>query len=178
MPRATSRIAAIVFRRDEDPDPAVLAFVDSARRQGARAAGLVQEHGLRDECGPHRVFVRDLEGGFHHSIMQDLGRASTGCSVDPGAVAIAAERLGAAIDRRPDLLVVNRFGRLESEGGGMLAEIGRAVVDDIPLLICVSDRYLDAWNAFADGLDVKLPVDAAALDAWWSELAASSAVNA
>ena len=27
MPRATSRIAAIVFRRDEDPDPAVLAFV-------------------------------------------------------------------------------------------------------------------------------------------------------
>lgn len=178
MPGAKSRIAAIVFRREEDPDPAVLAFVEAARRQGARARGLVQEHGLRDECGPHRVYVRDLDGGFHHSIMQDLGRASTGCSVDPGAIALAAGRLGAAIDRRPDLLVVNRFGRLESEGGGMLAEIGRAVVEEIPLLICVSDRYLEAWNAFADGLDVKLPPDAKALDEWWTELAPASALDA
>ena len=178
MPGAKSRIAAIVFRRDEDPDPAVLAFIEAARIQGARVAGLVQEHGLRDECGPHRVYVRDIDGGFHHSIMQDLGRSSSGCSVDPEAIALAAVRLGAAVDRRPNLLVVNRFGRLESEGGGMVDEIGGAVVEDIPLLICVSERYLDAWNAFADGLDVKLPPDARAVQTWWAQLAEGSTVSA
>ena len=58
--------------------------------------------------------------------------------------------LDGARETGPDLLVANRFGRLESEGGGMLAEIGRAFADGLPLIVCVPKRYLNAWDAFAD----------------------------
>ncbi len=101
--------------------------------------------------------MRDLVTGETLDIMQDLGREATGCRVDPAAIAVAARWLDTARERGPDLLVVNRFGRLESEGGGMLAEIGRAFADGLPLIVCVPARYLDAWDAFAAGLDAKLP---------------------
>ena len=44
---------------------------------------------------------------------------------------------------KPDLLVVNRFGRLESEGAGMIAESGAAVAAGEAVLIAVqgAERY-------------------------------------
>ena len=69
----------------------------------------------------------------------------------------AARLLDRALATNPDLLVVNRFGRLESEGGGMLAEIGRAFAEGVAMIVCVPGRYRDAWNAFAAGLDAQLP---------------------
>ena len=82
-----------------------------------------------------------------------------------------AQRLDAARARRPDLLVVNRFGRLEAEGGGMRAEIAAAIADGLALLIAVPTRFLDAWNEFAGGLDTQAPPTEAALSAWWDGIA-------
>jgi len=105
--------------------------------------------------------------------MQDLGADATGCSVDPSAVAAAAQMLARAVATRPHLLAVNRFGRLESEGGGMRAEIGQALIEDIPLIVCVPRRYLDAWNAFAGGLDAQIPPLREAIGEWWASLETS-----
>ncbi len=68
---------------------------------------------------------------------------ATGCAVDPAAIAEAARLLDRALATNPDLLVVNRFGRLESEGGGMLAEIGRAFAEGVAMIVCVPERYRD-----------------------------------
>ena len=166
-----SRLAAIVFDRDEEPDPPLIAFVEAAARAGVRVAGLVQERAGADAlCARHDVRVRDLVTGAAIAIMQDLGPEATGCRVDPAAIAVAAGWLDAALGAAPDLLVVNRFGRLESEGGGMLAEIGRAFADGVPTIVCVPTRYLAAWDAFASGLDAKLPATRAALEAWLAAL--------
>jgi hypothetical protein len=171
---SASRLAAIVFYRDDEPDPPLIAFLEAAARRGARLAGLVQERG----CDGQRsalpdVCVRDIVTGETLDIMQDLGRDATGCRVDPAAVAVAAGWLDAARTTAPDLLVVSRFGRLESEGGGMLMEIGQAFADGLPLLICVPSRYLGAWDAFASGLDAKLEPTREAIEAWWAALAPS-----
>jgi hypothetical protein len=104
--------------------------------------------------------------------MQELGADATGCSVDPSAIAAAAQMLARAIAARPQLLVVNRFGRLEAEGRGMRVEIAQALIDEIPLIVCVPRRYLDAWNAFADGLDAQIPPLRAAIEAWWDVVGA------
>src|SRR5271157_1471391 len=162
-----SRLAAIVFDRDEAPDEALVAFVDGAMAHGARVAGLVQERADDDLCDLHDVRVRDLLSGEILPIMQDRGAEATGCRVDPSAIALAARLLDRALATNPDLLVVNRFGRLESEGGGMLAEIGRAFADGVAMIVCVPERYREAWNAFAAGLDVQLPASRAAIEAWW-----------
>ena len=162
-----SRLAAIVFDRDEGPDEALLAFLGGATACGVRVAGLVQER-AGDNLGDLRdVRVRDLTSGEILPIMQELGRGATGCAVDPAAVAEAARLLERALAMNPDLLVVNRFGRLESEGGGMLAEIGRAFAEGVAMVVCVPARYRDAWNAFAAGLDAQLPARREAIEAWW-----------
>ena len=168
---AASRLAAIVFDRGETPDEALIAFIDRAAAGGARIAGLVQERADDDLCGLHDVRVRDLASGETLPIMQDLGAGSTGCSVDPCAIALAARLVDRALATSPDLLVVNRFGRLESEGGGMLAEIGRAFAEGVAMIVCVPERYRDAWNAFAAGLDAQLPAEREAIEAWWRGVA-------
>jgi len=173
-----SRLAAIVFDRDEAPDAPLIAFVDAAARRGARVAGLVQERADDDLCGLHDVRVRDLMSGETLPIMQDLGAGATGCRVDPSAIALAARLLDRARATDPDLLVVNRFGRLESEGGGMLAEIGRAFTEGLALIVCVPRRYRDAWNEFAAELDAQLPPSREAIDAWWRAIAPAASGRA
>ncbi len=163
-----SRLAAIVFDRDEAPDEALVGFVDTAISRGARVAGLVQE---RADDDLHDVRVRDLMSGEILPIMQDLGAGSAGCSVDPAAIAEAARLLDRALATSPDLLVVNRFGRLESEGGGMVNEIGRAFAEGVAMIVCVPSRYRDAWNVFAAGLDQPLPANREAIEAWWRAVA-------
>jgi hypothetical protein len=168
---AASGLAAIVFDRDEEPDPPLIAFIEQAVRRGVRVAGLVQERQERSvegSCERHEVRLRDLATGRTTPIMQDLGREATGCRVDPAAIAVAAKFLDIARESAPDLLVANRFGRLEAEGGGMLAEIGRAVAEGVPLIVCVPARYLAAWDAFACGLDAKLTPTREAIECWWA----------
>lgn len=164
--RPAARIAAIVFGRDEDPDGPLGDFLAAAARAGAAVAGFLQE---RQGDGRERrdARLRDLGSGESLPVMQDLGAHAEGCRVDPAAVAAAAQRLGAAIEAGPDLVVANRFGRLESEGSGMLAEIGEAVAREIAVIVCVPRRYLDAWNAFSGGLDAQLPPRREAIEAWW-----------
>jgi hypothetical protein len=167
-----SRLAAVVFEKHEPGDAAVAAFLEQAARTGVRIAGLVQESSGDALCALHDVRVRDLATGETLPIMQALGAEATGCRVDPAAIAVAARMLDRARETAPDLLVANRFGRLESEGGGMLAEIGQAFADGLPVLICVPSRYIASWNAFADGLDVQLPPSAEAIARWWRTIAA------
>lgn len=167
----TSRLAAIVFDRDEAVDATLRAFIDALRAQGVKVAGLVQEPGADEDD----LQVRDLTTGERLPIMQNLGAESTGCAVDPAAIAVAARMLDRARGEKPDLLIVNRFGRLESEGAGMIAEIGAAVSEGEAVLIATPLRYGDAWNAFAQGLDVQMRPDLAALLAWWRAVARENA---
>ena len=175
---SVSRLAAIVFDRDETPDPPLIAFVEAAARSGVRVAGLVQLHPDDDLCVRRDVSVQDIVTGETLPIMQDLGADATGCRVDPSAIAEAARLLDRSLGTGPDLLVVNRFGRLESLGGGMLAEVGRAFADGVPLIVCVPKRYLDFWNEFAAGLDVQLPPSRAAIETWWASVASERSERA
>ena len=57
------------------------------------------------------------------------------------------------------------------EGRGLIAEIGRAFADGVATIVCVPERYRDAWNAFAAGLDAQLPANREAIEAWWRGIA-------
>ena len=169
--REPSRLATVVFDRDDDDvDAVVREFVASARREGARVAGFVQKR-IEAGCARHDVRLSDIDAGVELVIMQDLGPGATSCRLDSAAIAVAAGRLGRAIETAPDLLVVNRFGKLECEGGGVLAELGEAAVRGLPVVVCVPARFLEASNAFARGLDTQLPPQLADLEAWWSQIA-------
>ena len=63
------------------------------------------------------------------------------------------------------------------ENAGLIAEIGQAVAAGHPLLIGVPRRFVPAWDAFAQGLDEKLPCRRAAIDAWWQRIQAPLAAE-
>ena len=173
-----NRLAAILFDRNEVPDPPLIAFLEAAKRRGVRVAGLVQERTGNGLCAWQNVQVRDLASGAAMPIMRDLGPGAEGCRVDPEAIAFAGLLLERALATRPDLLVVNRFGRVECEGGGMLAEIGRAFAEGVATIVCVPKRYRDAWSAFSGGLDVQLRPEVAAIEAWWEAIETASSERA
>ena len=88
-----------------------------------------------------------------------------GCRLDGGAleaaVAEVAQRLeGAAV------LVVNKFGKQEASGRGLVPVIAEAVGRGLPVLVGVNGLNLPAFLAFTDGQAVALPADPAAIAAW------------
>lgn len=170
-----TRLAALVYEPGFDVDTLLGAFATEMRESGRRVAGLLQVNRDADACAMRDMALTDLASGRTLSICLDLGPGATGCRVDPGAVASAASWLHDAIAAGADLVVVNKFGRLESEGGGLIAEIGEAVASDLPLVVGVPIRFLPAWERFAGGLDTRLPPDLDSLRAWEGALTAEPA---
>ena len=66
----------------------------------------------------------------------------------------------------PRLLIVNKFGKIEADGGGLRGAIAEAVDLGIPVLVGVPARNLDRWRAFAGPLAVELPAEPAAITGW------------
>lgn len=168
---SAKRLAAIVFAADEPVDALIADFVAAEQNKGRRIAGVRQTDSGVDEC-TGAVRAVDIATGGSFALMQDLGRQAGSCRVDPSAIARVSQIVGAAVAGSPDLIVVNRFGKLEAEEkDGVVADIGAAVAAGVPVLVAVAARFLPAWNDFAAGLDAQLPCSRAALDAWWADLA-------
>lgn len=170
----TPRIAAVLYDRRDGADLLLSAFADDLARRGLRVVGLVEAEPGSDACLTKDMALRDLASGTVTSICQDLGAHARGCRIDPAGLAHAGALLSASLETTPDLVVVNKFGKLEADGLGLLDEIGRCVADERPLVIGVPVRFREAWDAFAGGLDAKLPCARAALDAWWAALEAET----
>jgi hypothetical protein len=163
-------LAALVFEDNAAANRIVMAFAAGLRRDGHRIGGMIQAADAAQDCECRDTFLHDVETGETLSLLQDLGRGSKSCRVDTAALAEAAHRIARAIERAPDLLFVNRFGKLEAAGMGLYAEIGAAAAAGLPTLVCVSARFIDPWRRFTMGLDEELPCSEAALQAWWRDL--------
>ncbi|ACK49948.1 molybdenum ABC transporter ATP-binding protein [Methylocella silvestris BL2] len=169
-------LASLVFEDGERANFIVEAFVAELSAEGYRLGGVIQLTEAAQSCDCRDTELRNVETGQTFSILQDLGRQSQSCRVDPGAIARAAGEIAGALERSPDLLFINRFGKLEIEGKGLYAEIGAAAMAGVPTLVCVPMRFLGAWRNFTMGLDEELPCSAEALRRWWSAFAVGGAV--
>jgi hypothetical protein len=166
-------LAALVFHDGEDVNRLVADFASDLARQGFRLGGVIQISAEVEACDCKDTHVLDLETGAHLPILQDLGRHSESCRIDTAALAAIGHLISAAIARRPDLLFVNRFGKLEAEGKGVYDGIGEAVASGIPTLVAVSTRYLAPWRHFTQGLDEELSCSGDDLEAWWRAVGAA-----
>jgi NADH:ubiquinone oxidoreductase subunit 6 (subunit J) len=108
----------------------------------------------------------DVDKRDGYLVSQPLGRDSKACRADPQGFARASMVLRSAAAEEPDLVVCNRFGKLEAEGGGFSAELLEILSRDIPLLTVVSHHLVDDWQRFTGGEAQLLPPTRAAVDAW------------
>jgi hypothetical protein len=65
-----------------------------------------------------------------------------------------------------DILILNRFGKQESEGRGFATTIAKAVDANIPVLIIINRDYAAAWHRFC-GVDGQvLKADPSEVNQW------------
>jgi TusA-related sulfurtransferase/nucleoside-triphosphatase THEP1 len=171
----TKSLAALVFDQGEDVNRIVADFAEDLARRGVRLGGVIQISAEVESCECKDTHVLDLETGAHLAILQDLGKHSQSCRIDSSALAEIGQLILSAITRRPDLLFINRFGKLEAEGKGLYGGIGEAAASGIPTLVAVSRRYLEPWRQFTLGLDEEIACSAADLEAWWQRVGALQA---
>jgi molybdate transport system ATP-binding protein len=161
-----SLIAAVIYGPDDDCDHLLTDIAHDWMASGLRVAGLVQIN-AGASCDEIDMELEALDTGRRIGICQDLGSGSANaCRLDPRGLAEAAGALRAALDKPVDVVVINKFGRMEAEGAGLIAEIGATVEAGLPLVIGVPRRFAAAWDAFAGGLDVKIACERDAIDAW------------
>jgi hypothetical protein len=167
-------VAAIVYPPEEDPDRLLIDFADDLRQSGLRPVGVVQA-GRSCRSDAPRLGVVMLPGAHTARLVPDGELRRTGCCLDAGRLDAVAQGLAAAIGEGADLVIINRFGRSEVAGGGLIDVIARAVAADIPVLIAVPQRHFPAWLSFCGGMSVRLPCRREALDGWWHSLARRAA---
>jgi nucleoside-triphosphatase THEP1 len=145
-----------------------LLFQEVAARlaaEGWRLAGAVQVNCGRDDVEHCDMDIRVLPEGGIYRISQQLGRGSSGCRLNPDALERAvAEATG--LWERPDLLIVNKFGKMEGEGRGFRDLIARAVAEGVPVLIGVNGLNRDALEAFLGSPAPLVAAEVGAVLAW------------
>jgi hypothetical protein len=101
----------------------------------------------------------DLSSGTTMQISQQLGSQSESCRLDSERLAGFAGLLDRPFDGDIDLMILNKFGKAESEGHGLRRTLSRAIEAGIPVLTAVRSPYDEAWRQFHGGLAVDLPPD-------------------
>jgi hypothetical protein len=168
------RLAAIAYDRGFDIDRLLVEVCQRLARRGVRLGGLLQvSTGAKGGCAT-TVHVVDLRTNAAFDIWEDRGACATGCRLDERGLAAASQAVDSAITDRVDLVIVNRFGRAESLGGGLLGCLASAVAAELPVLTAVRAPYDQAWARFHGGLGRELPADAAVITAWAHDVIADS----
>lgn len=164
-------IAALVYADGVYPDRVIARAIAPLREHGVAMAGAIQlEPAGRPGRHPCDLLLEDLASGEVTAIAEHRGKEARGCRLDVGVLTEVAEAVSASIHvDGPRLLIVNKFGKIEADGGGLRGAIAEAVDLGIPVLVGVPARNLDRWRAFAGALAVELPVDDTAVGRWLAE---------
>lgn len=157
-------IAAIVYRPGQATRPALDALVAHLKGQGLAVHGLLQEATL-----DHGMDAIDIHTGVRIAIKRptryELDHKL--CSLNLSQLAEATMVLRRALDQHADVVVVERFGKTERDGGGLADDLLALMASGIPTFVTVPEEELSAWKRFSGDMGVVLNCDAESLVNWW-----------
>ena len=162
----TTKIIAVVRGTSNAEIQAIFRALADKWRPDVSLAGLVAEnHGLADRhC--QAGYLRNLTTGARYSIFHDLGPGMAMCHLDGVGAVAAAAAVQSDIAAGCDLVLLNKFGKLEIAGDGLVSAFRVAITAGLPLLTSVSPAHDEAWRRFVDREFAVLPADPAAIDLW------------
>ncbi len=160
------RLAAIRYEAGFRIDEFLARVAKQLRAEDIRLGGALQENapGADGRCAGMSLVDLATRTRFH--ISQDLGSQAEGCRLDTQGLAEFVVLFDRASQKNVELLILNRFGRAESEGGGLRPVFAHAVEAGIPVLIAVRAPYTNAWAQFHAHLASDLPTDLDTVLAW------------
>lgn len=165
--QCSSLITAVVYSDSAAAARLLECAAGALADAGHLCAGFVQKDDTRP--GRHRcdMSLVDLATGACIPISEDRGPGARGCQLDPHGLLSAMEQALEALSEDTSIVVVNKFGKSEVEGGGFRPLIERALERGIPVLIGVPWRNIESWREFAG--DFAREVDAEPIAAMFGE---------
>ncbi|MGA7999093.1 MAG: DUF2478 domain-containing protein [Bradyrhizobium sp.] len=167
-------VAAIVYANEIYPDALFKTLVQRCRALGLTLAGVLQHQAFVGGDRRCDVILEDLATGHRTALFENRGAGARGCRLDEAALAEATARVEGSFEQVPHLLVLNKFGKVECDGGGLRDLIAGAIDRGIPVIIGVPERNLGPWRDFAGEFAVELPDDAIQIGKWLEATLAAS----
>jgi nucleoside-triphosphatase THEP1 len=152
-------IIAIVYGDGARIAPILDRLATHLAAEGCRLAGLLQRDIQRVGRSRCDMILEDLATGEAVAISQDRGEGARGCRLDVDALLNAVVRTRNALETQPDLVIVNKFGKTECEGGGCRSLIAEAVEHNVPVVVAVPWANLESWRCFAGDLATEYSLD-------------------
>jgi hypothetical protein len=166
LPGCARPVAAIVYANEVYPDALFKTLVQRCRALGLTLAGVLQHQAFVGGDRRCDVILEDLATGHRTALFENRGTGARGCRLDEAALAEVTARVEGGLEQRPQLLVLNKFGKVECEGGGLRDLIASAIDRGISVVIGVPKRNIDAWRSFAGEFAIELTDDAHEVDGW------------
>lgn len=146
---------------------AVLTQVATALTGRKTLCGVVQINTEYDPDRPCHMDLAVLGTPTIIRISQFLGRGSQGCRLNSTSLEEAVGQVSATLNRtRPDLLIINKFGKREGEGHGFRPLIGQSLAMGVPVLTAVSAVNIAQFMAFSGDMAQPLPPHPDAILRW------------
>jgi len=164
--RPQQTLMAIVYANEAYPQSTFERIVEDCRRRGLRLAGVLQHPVCSDTAGHCDVVLEELTTSLRTDLFEDRGPGARGCRLDVAALAEVNGQVARSLDSDPQLLILNKFGKVEAEGRGLLDLVAIAVDRGIPVVIGVPIRNLEAWRNFAGDMSIELSSDPSEIMDW------------
>ena len=164
---AENDVAAVRYGPSDDPDAVLDGFLRRRLGEGHDALGILQRTVANPPCRNRAITFELVPKEEWPEVEPVLPAPDEPCSA---VLPRLAASLAVALHRRPDIVILNRFGRAECEGEGLLGALAEALDRDIPVLIATPIALYDKWTKVSCGLSVTLRPEAASLEAWWRSL--------
>ena len=139
---------------------------ETLRDAGLKVAGAVQSNVEMDPAYKCQMDLHILTGDQVIRISQDLGALSKGCRLDPDGLERAVGLVAASLEQEPEVLILNKFGKQELDGGGFRPVVGEALLAGIPVLTAVNANNVAKFREFAGAMGEQLPADTRVLKEW------------
>lgn len=159
-------ILAVVYSDGLAADRFISDLGYKIRDAGIAVAGIVQHNKFicdRTKCD---MEVEELASGTVLQLSEDRGKEARGCRLDRGALSEAAALISASLENEPELVILNKFGKLEAEGRGLRDTLSDAVQLGVPIVVGVPYRNIEQWRAFTEGLAEECPIGSSRLHEW------------
>lgn len=160
------RLAYVTVQGRGRIDDLLAEAVGAFEADGLRLAGTVRVKPADPSGHPCDMDLRVLPDGPRFRISQPLGRMAKGCRLDGGVI----EAIAAGVEARlagADLLIVNKFGKLEAQGRGLCPAMAMAMEMEIPTLVGVNEMNLPDFRAFSEGAAEVLRPELRAIRSWY-----------
>jgi len=129
-----------------------LAIAMGGKAAGLRLGGVIERPAA--PAAPGRrcdMVLEDLFSGQKVKISEERGALARGCRLDLDGLARTCALVLSSL-AQCDVVLLNKFGRTEAEGGGFRCIISDALALEIPVVIGVPRRNLAAWRDYAGDL--------------------------